>query len=346
MAAFVVTGFALGSVERTLSGLPNVPEITARLDALAAAADTIDVVVLGGSRSFRGLDPAVIDAEAARAGCPLRSFNFGIAGMNRLEQARIVETLAHVPNLRPAWLVIEALPAVAMTEANRGGARERALATPTTLVPALSDAWHHPTLAPVERLERLAGVLSGFASSLSGSGSLARLIFGEPAPGAQRFADARGFQALDDDPSPAIRERHDAFVADRAAFARALAESKDTSARPIALSTAHRAGLVDLLDRGREIAPNVALLLAPDTRPLHRAYAAGLKAAFANEAAFGALVDLAEPSARPELYAPGLWFDSVHLDAEGAAIASRLLAADLCRATTPDEPAVARLPLP
>lgn len=345
LAAFAITGTALAQMERWLAGPPDVPEIERRLEALASVAATTDVILLGGSRSFRGLDPAQIDAEAARAGCTFTSFNLGISGLNRLEQARILGSLARMPRLGARWLVLEALPAVAMTEANRGGARERALTTPDQFWPAVREVWDHPALAASQRIERLMGVLRGFASGLSGSGSLARLVFGEPAIDAASFSASRGFQALDDDPSPAIRERHEAFRAEGATFARALdaVTQERSSAR---MSVAHREAMGALLEDSGSVAAAVAVLLAPDSRTEHRAYAAGLRAAFTDDARVQAIVDLSNPTLRPELYRSDRWFDPVHLNAQGATDASRLLAAELCRAMPKDEPALARLPLP
>lgn len=77
--------------------------------------DEFDVLFVGTSRTFRGIDPRVVDEALAAAGVtgehgPLRSFNCGVGGMLRFEADHLLDDLlAHRP-ARLRVVVVEGDP--------------------------------------------------------------------------------------------------------------------------------------------------------------------------------------------------------------------------------------------
>ncbi len=77
--------------------------------------DEFDVLFVGTSRTFRGIDPRVVDAELAAAGVsgahgPLRSFNFGVGGMLRFETDYVLDQLLAERPARLRVVVVEGDP--------------------------------------------------------------------------------------------------------------------------------------------------------------------------------------------------------------------------------------------
>lgn len=70
-------------------------------------ADEVDVVFVGSSRFYRGIDPAAFDRSLAERGRPVRSFNFGLPGMWFHELAYTVDWILDREPERLRWVFIE-----------------------------------------------------------------------------------------------------------------------------------------------------------------------------------------------------------------------------------------------
>src|SRR4051812_39823405 len=89
---FAVFGFATALL-RALAPEPEVPEITEKYRWLAAHPKAYNVFFIGSSRVRRQLSPEVFDAELAKAGLHVRSYNFGIDGMTSPELSYVLERM-------------------------------------------------------------------------------------------------------------------------------------------------------------------------------------------------------------------------------------------------------------
>lgn len=83
-------------------------QIRRKYEAFRDSGSDVDLITLGSSFVERGINPVVFDRVARQLGHPLRSYNFGVAGLSSVEiDALLDEILAlDPPNLK--WIVIDA----------------------------------------------------------------------------------------------------------------------------------------------------------------------------------------------------------------------------------------------
>ncbi len=101
---------------RALTPLPEEFGLRAKFDWFAEHKDEFDVLFLGSSRVFRGIDPRIVDAELAAEGVPLRTFNFGVGGLRRFEACYVMHRLLELGPARLSTVVVEAEPWEPSTE--------------------------------------------------------------------------------------------------------------------------------------------------------------------------------------------------------------------------------------
>src|SRR5688572_10396349 len=99
-AAFALGLALLIAALAPLGGLADVPVVGEKLDHFARKAEDYDTIFVGSSTIYRGVSPAVYDAELARRGIAARSFNFGVLGMVPPESYYLLERILAVPSAR------------------------------------------------------------------------------------------------------------------------------------------------------------------------------------------------------------------------------------------------------
>ena len=87
--AFLATAALL----RTQVPLPEKFELEARFERLRSGPEPYPLVFLGPSTTRCGFDPRALDAELARLGHPIRTFNLGTPGARAFELDHQVELL-------------------------------------------------------------------------------------------------------------------------------------------------------------------------------------------------------------------------------------------------------------
>lgn len=101
----------LGGIALAVAGLQGfpesgeIPQVSAKLRWLRTTDEAVDTVFLGSSRVRRQISPEVFDAEAARAGHPLHSFNLGIDAMTLPELSRYADAVLQRKGLK--YLVMD-----------------------------------------------------------------------------------------------------------------------------------------------------------------------------------------------------------------------------------------------
>lgn len=81
------------------------PTFSAKVEHIQTTDEHYDVVFVGDSRTYRGIDPVVLDAELAALGCPASTYNLGTLGMSKFEYDHMMEALADAPGGTPAIVV-------------------------------------------------------------------------------------------------------------------------------------------------------------------------------------------------------------------------------------------------
>jgi hypothetical protein len=94
-AAFAASSWALRD---RLPGGTGLERTETKFEYFAARKDGFDLLFFGSSRTYRGFDPALFDAELARRGISMRSFNFGLPGSRAVE---VQHLLGRVVALKP-----------------------------------------------------------------------------------------------------------------------------------------------------------------------------------------------------------------------------------------------------
>jgi hypothetical protein len=110
LLAFVATGVALRLAAD--AALPPVDRgaIAIREARYGAQKDSVDTLLLGTRRLQFGVDSAVLDAEMTAQGCPTRSLNLSLAGLNIRELAHLLEMIRDDPPPRLELLLVEPRP--------------------------------------------------------------------------------------------------------------------------------------------------------------------------------------------------------------------------------------------
>lgn len=350
LAAVACAGFALtAALLGRLAPYPQMGDLDDKLRFFEARRDDYDTLFFGSSRVLRGVMPEVFDAEAARRGEPVRSFNFGIAGMEGHETASLVRRVLAMEPSRLRRVVVE------LPDAEGLGT----IIHPENRFKARMVFWHDPeeTAAVI----RVAGESSIAAASdhllhglaHAGAAGLGRhwlagvrdrlgAAVGLPPAHRLRSLDPEelertgGFEAFSDfayekpDAHPLRRSflgavpayRRDLEVLSAANGAGGLAPARPTpSAVPSDARVADCVARVTAAIRRTGAEP--VFLVPPTIRPTPEAYRLAAAGRVPGFVAFN------DPAGYPRLFAVENRFDRDHLTTEGAAHFTRLLAARL-----------------
>lgn len=302
----------------------------AKLDHWCSHADAYDTLFVGSSRVYRNVDPVLFDESTARAASPTSSFDLGLPGMSFLEALHTSHALLDARPAALRTLVVELLPSsVDIPGRNAESARVRAWHDLRTtraavrLASGLDDTFAARLDAGLEHVALWAGRA---LHQGSGRRRFEELFDGrydaETRAVLPRVLEGRGHLALEDDDDPRVAARRarfldevDALRARNAAFVAGTLDDVPTD--PTALEL-----LAELARRAQGLGVRLVLV----AMPVHRRFEAERDAVAAGRLPAD-LVVLADPVGHPELYAPERHFDANHLDREGTARLTELLAA-------------------
>lgn len=303
----------------------------AKLDYFEQHKDEYDVVFIGSSRIFRGVDPRIVDAELASAGIPLRSFNLGIGGMGAFETDYLLRRVVEMKPARLKWVIFEGLawdPGFRLTQ-NTYAARTVFWHAPAETRNALVATLHHDATW-LEKADLFVThvqlLLWRFANYGSGSSFAAKLAgvrrdeFGR-ALTPEQLADGRGYQSLE-----ILSDKDDALLR-----AEMLADLKRIEGK-IAEMSAERLKRPDLSGFDTEalraqfravesIGAKLAYVLPPAVEA--RSELLGLH----ERGDIPLLFDFNQPDAYPDLFESSRRYDKDHLSRKGAEEFSHLLGA-------------------
>ena len=341
----VATGLAgfLGSVLlfRTLvvpriEQQPEINVLTDKLHHFGQVADQIDLLFVGSSNVYRSVDPVQIDQELARQGATIQSFNFAVPNLNPLEAQRIID---HITELRPKrlrWVVIEP-SLVPFALDNWATNRARYFLDWPGLRFSFNYLLAEKPASISGQLKSLVlsmGAVASFGSRMVSPGRVSPLVFPEmdkyrPRNFARLSQQSRGFKALDDNPSPELKQRRQRFQDRRTYFEQALRAPRIKNWQKLPLGSTHQRFLENLVDQLGSIDTRVFFLIPPGF--LYNRLVAGVLEEHEQSFQSVPLLNYTKgfPDSYGQIYDFDLWFDHGHLNGRGATLFSVRLAQDL-----------------
>jgi hypothetical protein len=320
------------------------PETTtaAKLQMLEETGDAIEVVFVGSSRTFRQIDPVVVDSGLSAGGFDVDSLNLGVQGMAGPELLAFAERVLGAAESSLQWLVVDIrYVEPILGDSNVNTTRVTWWHDLPATAQALRDTFHADR--PVGRqLDWALNHLVAFGNHATGTGVALDRIRGPgidpdfdigpghngfvPLDAALEIARTRS-DAASQDLAASLEERHDSLVAGGIEeFDRRVARLSRLLADPPA-PTALQLDYLNRLNRlAEDHAAGLILLVPPGVSPGPVGQGGAWMVTAAVSDAGPTALNFNDPRMYPELFDFDLWFDENHLGSEGAAMFSRLLA--------------------
>ena len=290
---------------------PKVPLVFAKRQYFAENAERIDTIFIGSSRVYSQVDPQQFDAEVAALGGRAQSVNLACSGRWPPESLYFLRQIIALRPARLRWVFIEIMPLNANLETRND----------QTLRTAYWHDWLHTRMACVEVL-----------TSPRAAVEKARLVIEHAAIFARwNLRLGAGAEALRERVLPEKPERPAAWIG-RAGFQPQTGRQVSAAALPAYLrdlaqlrrrppptpaSALYTAALRDLAGAVRRAGAEPVFLLTPTV--------------YASDVIIGLpagvpVFSFSDPAQYPALYAPEHHYDAWHLNEEGAAEFTSLLA--------------------
>ena len=326
IAVYIVAFAAVSALLRPAAPFPAVPGIAAKLAHFTTHADRYDTVFVGSSRFYRQIIPRLFDQRlTAVTGRSTRSFNFGFDGMWPPESFYLTRQLLALRPPKLRWVVIEMMEIRSdSTPANRDSLRR-----------AYWHDWRHTRLAladvgrskwPWLKKARIAADHARhFVAHWGNFGRGAEFLRAHLA--VVRKSDA----AREIVPDEGFRTSRDTALqpAELARFLELKAQLPATF-EPQPLHSLFRNALAELIRDVRSSGAEPIFVLTPMT---------GGSDHFVDAPEDAPVLVLNDPSAQPALFEPQLYVDPFHLNAEGAAVFTGLLAEGVASTISNSRPA-------
>jgi len=328
--AFGVAFFSAAAVLHAWVPPPDHDDMDTRLAWFADHRDEFDLVFIGSSNFRPGIAPRRVDESLARLGHPIRSFNFGVQGMNAFEGRQLLERVLALHPERLRWVVIEFLHIRASEVIGRNPWTDRVVGWHDLRRTAeVIESLRRARLDASERFQQILLHLRHLAWNLSNIGQgprTARALLGldgdERAEAYQRISENLGFRPLGIYRSAQGPEARRTLERD---WARKMARFERTRHSNTPTS------IFDPAPMRRQIAQ----LEARGIEPIYVISPVGRGTPLADRLIAQGIVPKPLIYNRPERY-PALYdvenrFDVTHLNAQGARIWSPILAEGIAR---------------
>ena len=317
VAAFVATA----ALVRSVVPWPDEGALAARIEYFREHEDEIDLVFVGSSNIARSFDPAVIDAELAKRGFPLRTYNLGADNMQPVEADFVLrEVLARRPaRLRFAVIELFDFDPRRMMQGNEFSDRAVYWHDGPALYSALTRLFQGPGgRREKARLGWLHVQHAAWRAANAGQGERALAAgIGDPGPVNTAIARAGGFEAIDDREDEAAARVHRQWLASRASYEALLEEIDAQNAR---FAPASNSALSELRAREQRLRADgvTAIFVIPSM-------AKETPSLYAVAAAAGAppILGFNAPGSYPDVFALENRYDSIHVNRAGSVALSR-----------------------
>ena len=320
VAAFVATA----ALVRSFVPWPDEGALAERIAFFRAHAGEIDLVFVGSSNVARSFDPAVIDAELARRGFPLRTYNLGADNMQTVEAEFVLrEVLAmHPARLRFAVIELYDFDPRRMLHGNEFSDRAVYWHDGPALYAALQALWQGPG-GRREKLRLGWTHLQHAAWRLGNVGQGERMLAAwtrGATPVDTAIANAGGFEAIDDREDEAAARVHRQWLGVRASYDALITEIDAENARFAPAAESAVAPLRARTERLRAAGVTPIFVIPSMAKATPALYA--LAAAPDAPLIFG----FNAPARYPDVFAPENRYDSIHVNRAGSVALSRRFA--------------------
>lgn len=333
----LILGFLVAFVVTTLSIHRLVPwpeefGLRAKFEYYRDHKDEFDAIYVGSSRLFRGLEPAIVDAEMAQRGHPIRSFNLGFGGMTTFEQDFVLRQTVGLKSSKLRWIFFE------------GGPWDPADYFLSNKFTSRSIFWHdnYGTLQalhsvvlakkpPLEKWLIAYTHLQLWAMKTNNMGqgkAVVSSLLGITNDSALRglsdetVAEGLGYQALEDVPSADPDAAHKALMERRSDFESRIARIPAWNAQELDVESYNFDALRAQYQLAREANATLVYILPPN----HEGNSDRLR--LHERGDIPILFDYSDPAKYPEFFQIEKRFDQMHLNKDGALLFSRQFAAD------------------
>ncbi len=199
---------------------PNLGQLGKRIEFFSEAFEDYNVLLVGTSRTYRGIDPVILQRVAKENGCDVRAFNLGIPKL-RLTELRHLQDHLSAEMLKGFDLILLSPMALSKIRIeNWASKRIQHFSDWRGYRESLADIWYSPLTNAVPKQIYYSTLLSGaFAYRQLGIGRLANSFRATTSSSADNpsgdFFDGsaivdfsrHGYVALDDEPSEQFLKR-------------------------------------------------------------------------------------------------------------------------------------------
>ncbi|MDG1049857.1 MAG: hypothetical protein P8M11_08860 [Planctomycetota bacterium] len=351
LLSILAFGIGLVAMNRAIVGLAPLPAaagLRSKVEFAVEHADEYDVLFVGSSATMYGLRPEVFSRELERLGHPgVRAFNLGVGGMGSFEAAHVLRRVLEEAPANLAWVLYEEplfdpllwYPDVHNPRYVHWHDRRSTLdaidALPLVAAPPghkeeqYRDDWlgRHDWRLAVTR-EHLDLWLWRTSALGRGPEIFDDLLGRGPAalPSVEDLRLHHGWVDIGLDAQPGVQRAHERFLERRGEWAERLTHITTAEANAGPLEGGYdRASLESLLGDIRTAGAQPLLYVAP------RGIASPQMASLSASGVAGEVLRFHLPERYPELNPIELRWDFSHLNAEGAAVWSRLFAREFAR---------------
>ncbi len=328
VALALASFLTVSSLVRRAVPWPDPLLLRPKMEAFEREKDDVDVVLIGSSRTFRGIAPDVLDERLAARGHPLRSWNLAVGGMRRHEAAGLLRRVLERAPPRLRVVLIEWGPWEATFDAPRNVWTDRSAAWHDATGTRLAIAGALELDLPIsERLgiaSRHAALFLHRLSAYGRGGDVLRAWTGRDRP-----ANPTHRRVVDD----LIRRRgyRSQRVVSGATHAPRFAAELDRWREEVAdIDAVHRLDVAESPAAAAAREAQFAAVRAAGAEPIvfTGPGAEATPGAFSLERAgrLPTFFPLNSPNLHPALYLAEHHFERLHLNDDGAAAASRILA--------------------
>jgi len=300
-----------------------------------------NVLFIGTSRTYRGVDPVLLQKIAAEQGCDVRAFNLGVSKL-RLTELRHLS--AH---LSPAMLghydliLMSPMASSGIAAANWGSNRIRHFTDWEGYKVSLVDIWHVPTTGIKSEIKKLlysVQLTGAFAYRQLGIGRLATILGGQTSvDGDNQSGDLfdgaaivdfsrHGYVALDDEPHEQFLTRGETILRNPGYFEGLKTRKRDV--RNFRGPTAERA--YERFRRAKNQLAEMGVPIALFLPPMLPNLAADEALAETVTARDLPVMNLNRLDLHPDLFDVRHWFDYYHVGKSGAELLTTMIGERIC----------------
>ena len=324
---FVVALIGTGRILNEVKLFAEIPGLRDKWAHYTDHKDQYDTLMIGTSRTYRGVMPEIFDQLTSEAGMPTRTFNFGIDGMFPPEDAFVSEKILQHPPKNLRWVFIE----IGLYMDDFEGRSPELVRMiywhdlERTWLCTRSRLW--PKKKKNEKWQAWFRSEKGEAPPASDALTHWRLFF-EKTLNLGRGSELLGDRLMDQhgkgegvgpakdgfNPMPPEKVMTGEVLA---AYEKEMEQLKQKAAKIRPMSIYAEESLAGVVERVRELGAVPLVFLAPTN---------GSRRDYPSDGLAVPMIDLRVPSEMPELFEPAVRADPVHMTANGAELMTRRLA--------------------